>query len=77
MARRHIDRLLQLVGHQDVLRLAAHIRVGLGASSFEWLKRNLTVLCVKFRRRLYLAMVPHEIMEHDGYEFFIVKVPIS
>lgn len=76
-ARRYIERLLHMVGRSNVLRLAALISVGFGASAFEWSKRNLAVVSVKFRGRSYLAMVPIDLLDQTSYRFHMVKVPNS
>lgn len=62
--------VIQSVGLEAVVRLAALISCGVGASAFEWSKRNLTPVLIRCRSQVYLGLAP---VLHDGYEFFLLE----
>jgi hypothetical protein len=66
--------LLQSSSLDSLIRLAALISCGLGVSAFEWSKRNLTPLLVKFRGGSFLGLAPSSVFtSNSGHEFVVLK----
>ena len=65
--------VIQCAGLEAVIRLAALISCGVGASAFEWSKRYLTPVLIRCRGQVYLGLAPTPILEEGGYEFFLLE----
>ena len=65
--------VIQSVGLEAVVRSAALISCGIGASAFEWSKQKLTPVLIRCRNQVYLGLAPTPVLQEGGYEFFLLE----